>query len=198
MFETTEFGICFSRCATCGTICNAVPIVDMTSISYYAANNCTRIIGDLILTNIPQAMSDDDLMPLISVESIEGALVIRDNYYYMTTLRFLANLRRVHSITIANTALVDARLPNLQIVEGAITINNCYRLCPQRYPSTTVNDLDQSTCANITSSMVIKVLGRASLSSVELGGIISKIRSTVTVISDKQVRLKHNELLLLF
>ena len=188
MFETTEFGICFSRCATCGTICNAVPIVDMTSISYYAANNCTRIIGDLILTNIPQAMSDDDLMPLISVESIEGALVIRDNYYYMTTLRFLANLRRVHSITIANTALVDARLPNLQIVEGAITINNCYRLCPQRYPSTTVNDLDQSTCANITASLIVKVLGRVYLAPFEQAAIFAEFTQAIGNISGNQVR----------
>ena len=174
MFETTENGICFSRCSTCGTICNAVPIVDMAGIAYYAENNCTRIIGDLIITNIPQAMSDYDLMPLISIESIEGALVIRDNYYYMTTLKFLANLRRVHSITLANTALVDARLPRLQIMDGPITVKNCYRLCPNRYPSTQQLSLDQSMCANITASLIVNVLGRTDLGSLEQAAIFAQ------------------------
>ena len=187
MFETTEVGICFSRCSTCGTICNAVPIVDMAGIAYYAENNCTRIIGDLIITNIPQAMSDYDLMPLISIESIEGALVIRDNYYYMTTLKFLANLRRVHSITLANTALVDARLPSLQIMDGPITVKNCYRLCPQRYPSTQQLETDQSMCANITASLLLNVLGLSYLSTVDQTAIFGEFSQALANISENQV-----------
>ena len=155
---------CSSKCATCGTGCSALRVLDRSNLAHYIDKSCEVIFGDLYLTSIPSITQQELYDAFSRVKTIEGNLIISNNPT-MTSLNFLSNLASVRNINIANNdQLVDAMLPNLESY-GNITMQSNNRLCSQLFPLSPSSDVSQ--CARLNVVQLLNINGSASLDDIK-------------------------------
>ena len=84
---------------------------------------------------------------LQSIRYIQGDLYFLGNTF-ISAMTFFSNLVGLYGAHYSNNAqLVDARMPALKQLSGAVTVEGCDRLCPARY--TAVGAVpDDSGCPN--------------------------------------------------
>ena len=139
---------CTSRCSTCGVLCDAFPITDVSSAQLYSGKGCTIIAGDLYIQNLPTSVTKKLLLDTLqSIRYIQGDLYFLGNTF-ISAMTFFSNLVGLYGAHYSNNAqLVDARMPALKQLSGAVTVEGCDRLCPARY--TAVGAVpDDSGCPN--------------------------------------------------
>ena len=148
LFETNQ-RLCVSRCATCGTLCEPLPITDLASLSLYRSKGCTLISGDVYITDLDSTVNEDRLFDnLQMVKFLRGGLVIKDNPY-LTSLSFLQNIVSVENVTLFNNpSLVDARLPSATHIKS-FSVQGSNQLCAARYAILQNPQLSQSDCASL-------------------------------------------------
>jgi hypothetical protein len=155
-------GLCVSQCQNCGTICEAFPITDINSAQLYSGKECTIITGDLYIQDLPTSVTKKLLFDsLQTVRHIRGDLYFLDNPF-ISAMTFFSNLEGLHGAHYSNNAqLVDARMPSLEQLSGAVTVEGCDRLCPARY--TTVGTVaEDDACPNPTIEYYFEIKGDAS------------------------------------
>ena len=154
-------GHCTNTCeeVVCGKKCIARPIVDLSDVAYYGQQNCSLILGGLVLAALPAQIGADELVVLRTVRKVAGAVRIVDNAH-LTSLGFLANLDTVEALEITGNAnLVDARLPQLAASSTSSVVQLNPRLCPGRHPTATSPTPD---CAGIDLLLRIQCTANAS------------------------------------
>ena len=166
--------LCTSQCSTCGTLCEAFPITDLTSAQLYSDQGCTVIVGDLYMLNMPASMTRTALYAhLKTVTTIRGTLYFKDNLY-LSAMTFLSNVVSLNGAVYSNNPqLVDARLFALQQLNGNVTVDGCDRLCPARYTSLRTA-VDERGCANPELRYVLQIKGPATKSGVAVVGSIMR------------------------
>ena len=83
---------CTSVCSSCGTLCEAFPITDLTSLQLYSSKGCTIVVGDLYILNLPITITRTMLFNnLKNILYIRGGLYFKDNLY-LTAMTFMSNL----------------------------------------------------------------------------------------------------------
>ena len=121
-------------CNNCGVLCEAFPISDDASLSFYRGKGCTIIVGDLYITNLPLSIFRAILLTAIgSVREIRGTVFMLDNAY-IPAMTFFSELQSLRGVVYRNNpSLTDARLVKLERLDTAPVIIGCDRLCPARY-----------------------------------------------------------------
>ena len=148
-----------SVCSSCGTLCEAFPITDLTSLQLFKNKGCTLIVGDLYIMNLPVTVTKKLLLDnLQGVQYIRGTLHMKDNLY-VSALTFFSNLVGIYGAKFSNMPiLVDARMPSLTQIRDVVTVDGCDRLCPARYTSVEVIQ-DDSGCTNPEMFYFLRVVG---------------------------------------
>ena len=166
-----------SQCSTCGTLCEAFPITDISSAQLYASKKCTIIVGDLYMQNMPTSVTKKLLFDTLqTVQFIKGKLYFIGNRY-ISAMTFFSNLIGLYGAHYSNNAdLVDARMPSLQQLKGSVTVEGCDRLCPARY--TAVGLSDDAVCPNPIMEYYFGIQGDATVDSLPL---VSSILQRVIV-----------------
>ncbi len=170
-----------SRCDVCGILCEAFPVFDAASLGIYSSNNCSVIVGDLHISELPIDLGEFELSQgFQGVSSIRGFIYVSNNPY-LTSLSFLSQVVSVSGVTLFNNPnMVDARLPSLFRLSEAFTAEGCDRLCPQRYTSAIIG-ADESFCANLTVSVALSYLGDSNANAASLAyDLFAKILSEIS------------------
>ena len=144
---------CVSNCSTCGASCAAVRVVDRSNLAYYQTSRCVVLFGTLYVTGVPSVTDFELNSAFLTVTTIRGDLVIAGNPT-VTSLAAFANLQSVDNVVLqGNAQLVDARLPNANIL-GSISVTNNPRLCPQRWPQSAAAD---APCAAVDVTQLVVI-----------------------------------------
>ncbi len=172
---------CVSKCATCGTLCEAFPITDLGSLKLYSSKGCTVIVGDLYIQDLAAAVTKKLLFDhLKNVQRINGYLHFKDNRY-ISAMTFFSNLVGLHGAFYSNNPqLVDARMPSLQELRYTVEVQGCNRLCPARYTAVGAGPND-SHCPNPLMKYYFQIKGDASVADVGfLGAIVGRVVQNLT------------------
>ena len=177
--------MCTTRCNNCGTLCEAFPITDLSSLQLYKSKGCTIIVGDLYITGLESTIIKKVLYDnLQRVEYIRGDLYFKDNLYISAMTSF-SNLKGVYGIHyINNPILVDTRMPALVSMTGNVTVIGCDRLCPARY-TFVGKRADDASCSESLLNMYCHIDGDIQVSELEL--VASVLRRTVSSLTNLQV-----------
>ena len=179
---------CVSHCSSCGTLCEAYTITDLSSLQYYSQRNCTVVVGDMYVIDTPtDIIANTFLLHLKTVVSIRGSLILKGIRNLQHLLAF-QNLREAVSITLSNLPnLVDGRMRSLTSLSGIVTVEGCPRLCPSRYPGVGSNaSLNADYCANTTLEYYVNVFGDAN--AIDLLALETLSSKWLTALSQNKVR----------
>ena len=179
LFEVDS--VCTSSCSTCGTVCEAFPITDLSSLQLYATNNCTVVVGDLYISDLDSSIIRSTLFSnLQGIRSIRGSLYF-DNNPFLTAMTFFSKLESVTSIRyLNNPRLVDARMPSLISLPGGVSVIGCDRLCPVRYTAVGAGP-DDSGCPDVSMFYHLHVDGPMQVSDVAtIVAVMDRILRNVT------------------
>jgi len=158
---------CVSQCSTCGVLCEAFPISDISSLRLYSTKGCTIVAGDLYLVRLPFSITLAVLFDhLQTIRHIRGTLYLQD-CPWVTSLFPFRNLLSLKGASFSNMEnLVDARIPGLQqLVNKNVHVENCNRLCPARYTAVGTSP-DDSDCPNLQVRFFVRVEGVLPVSSI--------------------------------
>jgi hypothetical protein len=132
-------------------------VTDSLSLQHYTSLGCQVILGTLYITDAGGISDAEFQLAFGEVTSIQGSLVV-SNSASLTSLRSFSALQHVIDITLVNNAyLVDAHLPRLTSY-GTVTVTNCERLCPSRYPGAAPYTPQASGCVNIQASQLFAIV----------------------------------------
>ena len=177
LFEVSP--LCVSQCASCGTLCEAFPILDLASLQLYSTLGCTVVVGDLYIQSLAASVTKKLLLNnLQGVRYINGNLHFKDNQY-ISAMTFFSNLVGLYGAFYSNNAeLVDARMPGLQgSIRNGVSVEGCDRLCPARYTAVgTVGD--DSGCTDPLMKYFLNIVGTATVNDLAL---LSRIMARVVV-----------------
>ena len=181
----SDGGDCVSSCSTCGTLCDAFPISDLSSLQLYKTKGCTVISGDLYIQNLPSSIAKATLLAnLQGVKRIQGKLYLLNNPY-LASLMFLQNVVEVYGgVYLNNPNLVDARLPALTTLLSPVVVEGCDRLCPARYTMAGASPND-SGCSNLQMEFFYNIQGSITIADLPL--FANVITRTIKSISNGQV-----------
>jgi hypothetical protein len=148
-----------SQCSTCGVLCEAFPISDLTSLQLYSSKGCTIVAGDLYVVNLPFSITLAVLIEhLYTIQYLRGWLYVKDSPWLTSLLPF-RSLLGMQGVSLSNMAnLVDARIPGLQQLPNAVHVEHCNRLCPARYTAVGASQ-DNSDCPHLELNLFIHVEG---------------------------------------
>ena len=168
-------GLCDSSCKTCGTLCAAFPITDMQSLELYKTKGCTIVSGDLYIQNLPIEITRGVIAAhLGSIRYIKGDLHFKENAYIVSMVFFKSLLGVYGVYYLNNPELVDARMPQLQMLSGSVSVEGSPRLCPARYTTAASNMMDDSGCTSINLKYYLHIDGGSGLNNL---GILSSVLS---------------------
>ena len=177
--------VCTSSCSTCGTLCEAFPITDLTSLQNYGIKNCTVVVGDLYISNL-----DSTLIRVVLFNNLQGIRTIRGSLYFvdnvfLTAMTFFSKLMSVTSIRyLNNPRLVDARMPSLTSLPEGVSVIGCDRLCPARYTAIGAAP-DDSGCPNVIFRYHLHVAGPMQVS--DVAHVVSVMDRTFRNVTQNQV-----------
>ena len=158
---------CVSQCSTCGVLCEAFPISDLTSLRLYSTKGCTIVAGDLYLVRLPFSITLAVLFDhLQTIQHIRGTLYLQDSPW-VTSLFPFRNILSLNGASYSNMDnLVDTRIPGLQkLSKNNVHVENCNRLCPARYTAIGASP-DDSDCPNLQLRIFVRIEGFLPASSV--------------------------------
>ena len=174
--------LCTSQCSTCGTLCEAFPISDLSSLQLYATHECVVVVGDLYIHDLPATVTRGALLSTLkTVQYIRGSLYFKNNLF-IPAMNFLSNLVGIYGGAHFenNPVLVDARIPKLEILSGEVTVTACDRLCPARYTAVGMNKSDVG-CTNMALDYFVHVDGVVLSSQLPLlASVFGRVLNNVT------------------
>ena len=173
--------MCVSSCSTCGTLCDAFPISDLSSLELYKTQGCTVVSGDLYIMGLPSSISKGTLLAnLQAITAINGVLHFQDNLF-LTSLLFFKNLVSLEGGYYNNNPqLVDARLPSLQTLSGDVEVYGSPRLCPARQTKVGYGG-DDSGCTNLDEVFFYDVQGSITIADLPLfANVITRVMSSIS------------------
>ena len=180
MFEVDN--TCTSLCRSCGTLCAAFPITDLTSLQLYQSHQCSVIVGDLYIMDLSMLIIRAVLLAgLSSVHTIRGSLYVENNMY-IPSMTFFSNLQSIEGDVyyLNNPVLVDTRLPSLLHLSGNVTVIGCDRLCPARYTQVGYNAKDTG-CTSLDVDYYLHVTGSVTAADVStVSSIFTRLVHGVT------------------
>ena len=177
----SDGGYCVSSCGTCGTLCNAFPITDMSSLELYKTKGCTVISGDLYIMGLASSISKGTLLAnLQGITRINGVLYLLNNAF-LTSLLFFENVVELYGgVYLNNPNLVDTRLPTLSTLHTAVVVDGCDRLCPARYTSAGAVT-DESGCSNLEEDFFYDIQGSITIADLALfEAVITRVMKNIS------------------
>ena len=132
----------------------------MASLDYYRQNNCTVLVGNLYITDLPAEVTEDVLFEVLSpITAIHGEVHVENNPF-LTSLSALVNVQEIHDMYLTNNPnLVDSRMPSLQSLRyNSAIVFSCPNLCPDRYTSLVYNT-NSSGCHNLQIQAYYRFVG---------------------------------------
>ena len=172
---------CTSQCNKCGTLCEAFPISDLSSIALYNSKKCVIVVGDLYVTGLPTTVSNGILFSAVgTILEIRGSIFMENNLF-RTSMNAFRNLQKVDGVTyLNNPSMIDARMPALVSMPNGISVTGCDRLCRARYTVVGPSP-DDTGCANQNIEEYMVVTGGAQVSDLPaLAGIFANIMRNLT------------------
>lgn len=171
---------CTSNCTTCGRLCNAFPITDLSSLSLLQKQDCTVIVGDLYIANLPTSVSNGDVYNAVkNVQEIRGTIFMVNNLY-RTSMDAFRNLKIAHDIVYSNNPnMIDSRMPSL-VSLGSVSVMGCDRLCPARY-TVVGSHPDGDDCVTQDADYFFSVVGGATAADInQLSDVIETLMRNFT------------------